>query len=86
MLALFHANYLKVIYLLPCNVRFKKTLKQIEVIVVLKWQYVMSNFCRLSDVLVLVLRVTGKNDDIHLFSNNLCRVLVLIFYLGYCSF
>ena len=73
MLALFHANHLKVIHLLPCNVRFKKTLQQIEVVVVLKWQYVMSNFCRLSEVLVLVPRVTCKNDDIHLFSNNLCR-------------
>ena len=60
MLALFHANHLKVIHLLPCNVRFKKTLEQIEVIVVLKWQYVMSNFCRLSEVLVLVPRVTCK--------------------------
>ena len=54
MLALFHANHLKVIHLLPCNVRFKKTLKQIEV-VVLKWQYVMSNFCRLSEAFVLVI-------------------------------
>ena len=44
MLALFHANHLKVIHLLPCNDRFKKTLEQIEVVVVLKWQYVMSNF------------------------------------------
>ena len=26
-----------------------------EVVVVLKWQYVMSNFCRLSEVLVLVI-------------------------------
>ena len=45
----------------------------------------MSNFCPLSEVLVLVPRVTCKNDDLHLFSNNLCRVLLLIFYLGYCS-
>ena len=33
----------------------------------------MPNYCRLSEVLVLVPRVTCKNDDIHLFSNNLCR-------------
>ena len=39
----------------------KKTLKQIEVVVVvvLKWQYVVSNFCRLSGAMVLVPRVTG---------------------------
>ena len=55
MLALFHANNLKVIHLLPCNVRFKKTLYQIEVVVVLKWQYVMSNFFRLSEVFVVVI-------------------------------
>ena len=38
-----------------------KTLKQIEVVVVvvLKWQYVVSNFCRLSGAMVLVPRVTG---------------------------
>ena len=38
-----------------------KTLKQIEVVVVvvLKWQYVRSNFCRLSGAMVLVPRVTG---------------------------
>ena len=39
-----------------------KTFKQIEgvvVVVVLKWQYVVSNFCRLSGAMVLVLRVTS---------------------------
>ena len=40
-----------------------KTFKQIEVVVVvvvvLKWQYVVSNFCRLSGAMVLVPRVTG---------------------------
>ena len=37
----------------------KKTLKQIEVVVavvVLKWQHVMSNLCRLSEAMVLVPR------------------------------
>ena len=29
--------------------------RHLEVVVVLKWQYVMSNFCRLSKVLVLVI-------------------------------
>ena len=40
-----------------------KTFKQIEVVVVvvvvLKWQYVVSNFCRLSGAMVLVPRVTS---------------------------
>ena len=41
-----------------------KTFKQIEVVVVvvgvvLKWQYVVLNFCRLSGAMVLVPRVTG---------------------------
>ena len=38
-----------------------KTFKQIEVVVVvvLKWQYVVSNFCRLLGAMVLVPRVTG---------------------------
>ena len=40
-----------------------KTFKQIEVVVVvvvvLKWQYVVSNFCRLSGAMVLMPRVTG---------------------------
>ena len=39
-----------------------KTLEQIEVVVVvvvLKWQYVASNFCRLSGAMVLVPSVTG---------------------------
>ena len=29
--------------------------RHLEVVVVLKWQYVMSNFCRLSEVLVLII-------------------------------
>ena len=41
-----------------------KTFKQIEVVVVvvvvvLKWQYVVLNFCRLSGAMVLVPRLTG---------------------------
>ena len=40
-----------------------KTFKQIEVVVVvvvvLKWQYVVSSFCRLSGAMVLVPRVTS---------------------------
>ena len=40
-----------------------KTFKQIEVVVVvvvvLKWQYVVSNFCRLLGAMVLVPRVTS---------------------------
>ena len=68
MLALLHANYLKVVD--HCIVMLvTKTLLQIEVVVVvvivLKWKYVMSNSCSLSGVLVLESRVTCKNDNVH---------------------
>ena len=46
-----------------------RTLKKIEVVVVvvvLKWQHIMSNFCRLLGAMFLVPRsLTCKNDDIH---------------------
>ena len=45
-----------------------RTLKKIEVVVVvvLKWQHSMSNFCRLSGAMFLVPHsLTCKNDDIH---------------------
>ena len=46
-----------------------RTLKKIEVVVVvvvLKWQHIMSNFCRLSGAMFLVPRsLACKNDDIH---------------------
>ena len=38
---------------------FKQTEVVVVVVVVLKWQYVVSNFCRLSGDMVLVPRVTG---------------------------
>ena len=44
------------------------TLKKIEVVVVvvLKWQHIMSNFCRLSGAMFLVPRsLACKIDDIH---------------------
>ena len=68
MLALLHANYLKVVD--HCIVMLvTKTLLQIEVVVVvvivLKWKYVMSNSCSLSGVMVLESRVTCKNDNVH---------------------
>ena len=67
MLALFHANYLKVAdYYIVMLVT--KTLLRIEVVVVvivLKWKYVMSNSCSLSGVMVLESRVTCKNDNVH---------------------
>ena len=69
MLALLHANYLKVVD--HCIVMLvTKTLLQIEVVVVvvvivLKWKYVMSNSCSLSEVMVLESRVTCKNDNVH---------------------
>ena len=68
MLALLHANYLKVVD--HCIVMLvTKTLLQIEVVVVvvivLKWKYVMSNSCSLSGVTVLESRVTCKNDNVH---------------------
>ena len=69
MLALLHANYLKVVD--HCIVMLvTKRLLQIEVVVVvvvivLKWKYVMSNSCSLSGVMVLESRVTCKNDNVH---------------------
>ena len=45
-----------------------RTLKKTEVVVVvvLKWQHIMSNFCRLLGAMFLVPRsLTCKNDDIH---------------------
>ena len=45
-----------------------RTLKKIEVVVVvvLKWQHIMSNFCRLLGAMFPVPRsLTCKNDDMH---------------------
>ena len=65
MLALFHADYLKLAdhYIVML---VTKTLLQIEVVVVvvivLKWRSVMSNSCRLSGAMVLESRVTDDCD------------------------
>ena len=65
MLALFHADYLKLAdhYIVMLVI---KTLLQIEVVVVvviiLKRKYVMSNSCRLSEAMVLESRVTDDCD------------------------
>ena len=65
MLALFHADYLKLTdhYI---EMLVTKTLLQIEVVVVVvivfKWKYVMSNSCRLSGGMVLESRVTDDCD------------------------
>ena len=68
MLALFHADYLKLAdhYIVML---VTKTLLQIEVVVVvvvvvivLKWKYVMSSSCRLSGAMVLESRVTDDCD------------------------
>ena len=63
MLALFHANHLKVIHLLPCNVRFKKNT-------------LTNRSCCCFEVAVCYVKFlppVGSLRSCHLFSNNLGR-------------